>query len=121
MKKVVLTLVFGLFFVMFSNAQEKVATKVEAIVKTDAYQCPMDCEKGKTYTKPGSCPICKMDLKKVDLSKKKSTCSGESKTSKSKKGCCSKKDAVKKACSKKDAAKKVCSKKDVAKKCCSKK
>ncbi len=27
------------------------------------YQCPMDCEKGKTYDKPGSCPVCKMDLK----------------------------------------------------------
>lgn len=27
------------------------------------YQCPMDCEKGKTYDEEGSCPICKMDLK----------------------------------------------------------
>ncbi len=31
------------------------------------YQCPMDCEHGKTYDKPGSCPICKMDLKPLDL------------------------------------------------------
>ncbi len=31
----------------------------------DAYQCPMDCEKGKTYDKEGTCPVCKMDLKKV--------------------------------------------------------
>lgn len=29
----------------------------------NAYQCPMDCEKGKTYDKEGSCPVCKMDLK----------------------------------------------------------
>jgi len=29
----------------------------------DAYQCPMDCEKGKTYEKEGNCPVCKMDLK----------------------------------------------------------
>ena len=29
----------------------------------DVYQCPMDCEKGKTYDKEGSCPVCKMDLK----------------------------------------------------------
>lgn len=29
----------------------------------DAYQCPMDCEKGKAYDKEGSCPVCKMDLK----------------------------------------------------------
>ena len=27
------------------------------------YQCPMNCEKGKTYDKVGSCPVCKMDLK----------------------------------------------------------
>jgi len=32
-------------------------------VASDAYQCPMDCEKGKTYEKEGSCPVCKMDLK----------------------------------------------------------
>ena len=27
------------------------------------YQCPMDCEKGKTYDEPGNCPVCKMSLK----------------------------------------------------------
>jgi hypothetical protein len=27
------------------------------------YQCPMDCEDGKTYEEPGMCPVCKMDLK----------------------------------------------------------
>ena len=34
------------------------STKVSAAV----YQCPMDCEKGKTYDKPGQCPVCGMDL-----------------------------------------------------------
>jgi hypothetical protein len=29
------------------------------------YQCPMDCEKGKTYDAAGTCPVCKMDLKPV--------------------------------------------------------
>ncbi len=29
------------------------------------YQCPMDCEKGKTYDQPGKCPVCEMDLEKV--------------------------------------------------------
>ena len=29
------------------------------------YQCPMDCEKGKTYEEPGKCPVCKMDLKEA--------------------------------------------------------
>ena len=32
-----------------------------------AYQCPMDCEKGKTYSEPGTCPVCKMDLAKVEV------------------------------------------------------
>lgn len=26
----------------------------------------MDCEEGKTYEEEGSCPVCKMDLKKVE-------------------------------------------------------
>ena len=29
------------------------------------YQCPMKCEGDKTYAKEGSCPVCKMDLKKI--------------------------------------------------------
>jgi len=31
--------------------------------KVAVYQCPMDCEKGKTYNEPGKCPVCKMELK----------------------------------------------------------
>ena len=27
------------------------------------YQCPMDCEDGKVYEVPGTCPVCKMNLK----------------------------------------------------------
>jgi transcription initiation factor IIE alpha subunit len=30
------------------------------------YACPMDCENGKTYDKEGKCPVCEMDLKKVE-------------------------------------------------------
>lgn len=30
------------------------------------YQCPMDCENGKVYDKPGQCPVCGMDLQKVE-------------------------------------------------------
>ena len=36
----------------------------EMAVNTE-FQCPMDCEKGKTYEKKGSCPVCKMDLKEA--------------------------------------------------------
>ncbi len=35
----------------------------EEMASMDVYQCPMDCEKGKTYDQEGSCPVCKMDLK----------------------------------------------------------
>ncbi|MFN0201998.1 MAG: heavy metal-binding domain-containing protein [Bacteroidia bacterium] len=40
--------------------QDSVKTEVAAAV----YQCPMDCEKGKTYDKAGDCPVCKMALEK---------------------------------------------------------
>lgn len=33
------------------------------VTSKGVYQCPMDCEKGKTYDDKGSCPVCKMDLK----------------------------------------------------------
>ena len=29
------------------------------------YQCPMDCEDGKTYSENVGCPACGMDLKEV--------------------------------------------------------
>ena len=32
----------------------------------EAWQCPMKCEGEKTYPAPGSCPVCKMDLEKVE-------------------------------------------------------
>jgi len=35
----------------------------------EMYACPMKCEGEKTYDKSGSCPKCKMDLKKVDMKK----------------------------------------------------
>jgi len=41
----------------------------EEMASTDVYQCPMDCEKGKTYDKEGACPVCKMDLKVKSVEK----------------------------------------------------
>lgn len=38
--------------------------------ETVVYQCPMKCEADKTYDEPGSCPVCKMDLKEVTVEKK---------------------------------------------------
>lgn len=37
----------------------------EATMHKPAYECPMDCEKGKTYDAKGKCPVCKMDLIEV--------------------------------------------------------
>lgn len=31
-----------------------------------SYRCPMNCEKGKTYDKPGKCPVCGMNLEHYD-------------------------------------------------------
>jgi hypothetical protein len=36
----------------------------EVLASNDVlHQCPMNCEKGKSYTEAGKCPVCKMDLK----------------------------------------------------------
>lgn len=47
-----------------SNPTENSATQ---------YICPMNCEKGKTYEQPGSCPVCHMDLKPITVAQKTNT------------------------------------------------
>ncbi len=98
MKKLILTVAIGIFFIAFSNAQTTVA-KARKITKTDAsaykdysvtaYQCPMDCENGKVYKKKGKCPKCGMELKAITGGTTATSCAG-----KKGKGCC----AGKKAC-----------------------
>ena len=65
---------------------DKKTESQEAEKSEVVYQCPMDCEAGKTYHESGSCPVCKMDLKANDANqgstcKKhkdgKCTCKGE--------------------------------------------
>ncbi|NUM31520.1 MAG: hypothetical protein HUU47_04260 [Bacteroidetes bacterium] len=41
--------------------------------KEEIYQCPMKCEGEKTYNKPGTCPVCEMDLEVVENSQHDST------------------------------------------------
>ncbi|MFK5972364.1 MAG: SCO family protein [Flavobacteriaceae bacterium] len=41
------------------------------------YQCPMKCEGEKTYHEPGSCPICKMDIKLISEQSSKVMAIGE--------------------------------------------
>ncbi len=91
MKKLILTLAIGIFFVAFGNAQTTVSVAKKAVKKeytvkgNDAvtgYQCPMDCEKGKIYKDKGECPKCGMELKAITKGSARS-CSG-----KKAKGCC---------------------------------
>ncbi|PID69749.1 MAG: hypothetical protein CR989_00115 [Flavobacteriales bacterium] len=52
------------------KSDKKEEFKVEEKTKVAdnvVYQCPMDCEDGKSYTKPGTCPVCKMDLKEKEV------------------------------------------------------
>ncbi len=44
--------------------QVLVEKETKTVASKDVYQCPMDCEKGKTYEKEGNCPVCKMKLRK---------------------------------------------------------
>lgn len=48
-----------------SHSEEHMAAD-KADIAMNVYQCPMDCEDGKTYDAPGACPVCAMDLKKVE-------------------------------------------------------
>ncbi len=102
MKKLVVLVVFGLFFVNFSNAQstEAVAEEVKTEVASSdvVYQCPMDCEHGKTYKEAGKCSVCNMNLKAK--SGEKACCKGKDKAEckKNKAECKGKKDG--KACCK---------------------
>ena len=53
---------------MFVSAAIQAALEKEAGAAPSAsqnettYICPMDCEKGKTYPAPGTCPVCGMEL-----------------------------------------------------------
>ncbi len=41
------------------------AQTTEAAAPGTKYICPMNCEKGKTYDQPGTCPVCNMNLEPV--------------------------------------------------------
>ena len=59
--------------------------------KEGQYFCPMHCEGNKTYDKPGSCPVCGMNLEKVPsaaLKKKQYTCPMHSEIIKDAPGAC---------------------------------
>lgn len=49
--------------------KEQISSESKEEVKTIKYQCPMKCEKEKTYDKEGKCPVCEMKLRKKDHKK----------------------------------------------------
>lgn len=49
-----------------TEVHESQAADKADIAMNNAYQCPMDCEEGKTYEAEGKCPVCEMALKKVE-------------------------------------------------------
>jgi len=57
-----------LIVLMVSLLSSSCNTKKSDIAASDSivYQCPMKCEGEKVFSKPGSCSVCKMDLKKLD-------------------------------------------------------
>lgn len=67
MKKIFLLwiVIFGLLSVVMASCNNSDNKGTEQTEEKASYQCPMDCEKGKTYDKPGQCPVCGMDLEKV--------------------------------------------------------
>lgn len=86
MKKVILMLalmfsVSAVFVSCKDNEKEKTHNEHAAdkadLALNEKYQCPMDCEKGKTYDEEGSCPECKMDLKKVEKKETHTHANGE--------------------------------------------
>lgn len=71
MKKAKILMATGVFLLsgmMFTacGSEGTNAETQEQTANNEIYQCPMDCEDGKTYEEPGQCPVCEMDLKKVE-------------------------------------------------------
>ena len=64
-KKIILPILLAILVFASCNNSEKAENKTNGSTQTKAvYQCPMDCEHGKTYDKAGKCPVCEMDLEK---------------------------------------------------------
>ncbi len=59
-------LVLGMSAFLFASCDAGTKSTEGSHTETSvSYQCPMDCEDGKTYDKEGICPVCKMDLTEV--------------------------------------------------------
>jgi hypothetical protein len=63
MKKLIMLSLIAASFLMSCNQKSETKNQDSTTVAA-TYQCPMDCEKGKTYDKPGKCSVCDMKLEK---------------------------------------------------------
>lgn len=52
-----------------SSNQDKGGTPLEVASDTASvkFHCPMNCQGDTSYTTAGQCPVCKMDLEKVEV------------------------------------------------------
>lgn len=66
MKKCITIVLLLVSVITFTSCNDGKTASSETV----SYQCPMKCEGEKTYSKEGSCPVCKMDI--LALSKKNS-------------------------------------------------
>lgn len=69
MKSVITAAVLATAFFLAScgnSSNEKSNSNASEQVETAMYQCPMKCEGEKMYAEKGTCPVCNMDLKKVE-------------------------------------------------------
>lgn len=68
MKTIITTVALFLTLVMsFVSCGNKTSESKTIEQTTNAmYQCLMKCEGEKMYDKPGKCPVCNMDLEKVE-------------------------------------------------------
>ena len=67
MKKI--TIIFAALLMMTAITTSCSGSEKENTEQTNesgTYQCPMKCEGDKTYSQPGQCPVCNMDLEKVE-------------------------------------------------------
>lgn len=59
-------LFFSLIFISCQDSTSNLKLNKNNSVTNAHYQCSMKCEGEKMYDKPGSCPVCNMNLQKVE-------------------------------------------------------
>ena len=75
MKKIIASSFWILLFALVwsacgHNSDKPTQPSYQTVDETTQYICPMNCEKGKRYESPGSCPICHMDLEPISDAQK---------------------------------------------------